>query len=582
MCGIFCYLLSKEKPNNLTTVLTKSFQKISRRGPDCQRMEATTILDPTNQKTRCDLTIGFHRLAIMDPSPSGHQPMRKHGFILVCNGEIYNYRKLVEQYKFQMNSSSDCEVILDMVSRMGMDETVRMLDGVFSFLLYHPGRHCLYVARDPFGVRPLFVGIKSNPDGSPYAYGFASEAKALCRICTRIQPFPPGSWWEIDLFDGLIEQQYQYYHYKYQIDKFSFTNPESQLCQGIRDRLTAAVRKRLMSDRPIGCLLSGGLDSSLISALVAREFKKHNKGELNTFSIGLPDSPDLYYAQKVAQHIGSKHHSVVVSEQEFLAAIPEVIYAIESYDTTTVRASTGNYLIGKYIKQNTDCTVIFNGDGSDEQSGYLYLGNAPSPQDFQQDCVRLLKEIHLFDVLRSDRSISSQWSLESRTPFLDKDFVDYYMSISPDLKMYTQSRMEKYLLRKAFDGLGLLPDEVLWRRKEAFSDGCSDPSRSWHSIIQEYVGGKISDLQLDQAKQKYPHNTPQLKESLYYRQIFEGCFGPKHANLIPHYWMPKWCGEQVDPSARTLGIYQATGSADSPGPHTTTTGSTLPDCPSGT
>jgi asparagine synthase (glutamine-hydrolysing) len=309
-----------------------------------------------------------------------------------------------------------------------------------------------------------------------------------------------------------------------------------------------------MSDRPVGCLLSGGLDSSLISALVAREFKINNKGQLNTFSIGIKGSTDLIYAKKVAEHIGSFHHSIELTEEEFLDAIPEVIYNIESYDTTTVRASTGNYLIGKYIKENTDITVVFNGDGSDEQSGYLYLANAPSPDDFKNECVRLLKEIHYYDVLRSDRSLSSNFSLETRAPFLDTDFVDYYMSIPSEAKMYGNGKIEKFLIRSAFDNDDLLPKDVLWRRKEAFSDGCSSNERSWHKIIQEFVDTQIPDEIYVTRKDKYVFNKPQLKESYYYRKIFESYY-PGRSNMIPHFWLPKWNGNQQDPSARELKKY---------------------------
>ena len=231
-------------------------------------------------------------------------------------------------------------------------------------------------------------------------------------------------------------------------------------------------------------------------------------------------STDLYYAQKVADYIGSKHHHIELTSDDFLQAIPEVIYHIESYDTTSVRASVGNYLVGKYIKEHTNITVVFNGDGSDEQSGYLYLKNAPNEQAFKDECIYLLKKIHMYDCLRSDRSVSSNWSLESRTPFLDPNFVNYYMSIPTKLKMYDE-QIEKFLLRKSFEDGNYLPTEVLYRAKEAFSDGCSSNENSWHTIIQNFVADKITDDELKQAEILYPHNTPKLKESLYYRKIFD-------------------------------------------------------------
>jgi len=307
-----------------------------------------------------------------------------------------------------------------------------------------------------------------------------------------------------------------------------------------------------MTEREIGCLLSGGLDSSLICALV----NKYYEGpKLNTFSIGLPGSIDLEYAQIVANHLGTKHHRIEVSENEFLNAIEIVIYNIESYDTTTVRASVGNYLVSKYISENSDCKVIFNGDGADECCcGYVYLKNAPTSKDLQKESEKLVEEIHYFDVLRSDRSISSN-GLEARTPFLDKAFVKYYLSIPAELKMFDGvNRLEKYLLRKAFDGQGLLPDQVLWRRKCAFSDGVSAKKKSWHHIIQSFVDQKVSDEEFQRERVKIEHCTPQLKESYYYRKVFANYFR-NNEQLIPHFWMPKWTNT-IDPSARELTGYE--------------------------
>jgi asparagine synthase (glutamine-hydrolysing) len=307
-----------------------------------------------------------------------------------------------------------------------------------------------------------------------------------------------------------------------------------------------------MTEREIGCLLSGGLDSSLICALV----NKYYEGpKLNTFSIGLPGSIDLEYAQTVADHLDTKHHQIEVSEDEFLDAIETVIYNIESYDTTTVRASVGNYLVSKYISEHSDCKVIFNGDGADEACcGYVYLKNAPTSKDLQKESEKLVEEIHYFDVLRSDRSISSN-GLEARTPFLDKAFVKYYLSIPPELKSFDGiNRLEKYLLRQAFEGQGILPDEVLWRRKCAFSDGVSAKKKSWHHIIQAYVDKKISDNEFQQKCKTISHCTPALKESYYYRKVFDSYFG-ENEKLIPHFWMPKWT-DVIDPSARELQDYR--------------------------
>ena len=277
-----------------------------------------------------------------------------------------------------------------------------------------------------------------------------------------------------------------------------------------------------MSEREIGCLLSGGLDSSLISSIVA---KNYPGDKLNTFSVDIEGSVDLEYAKSVADFIKSKHHSIQITEKDFLDAIEVVIYNIESYDTTTVRASVGNYLVSKYIRENTDCKVIFNGDGSDEVCcGYLYLRNAPSSKELQLESERLVSELYFFDVLRSDRSISSN-GLEARTPFLDKTFVKYYLSIPSELKVFnSKDRIEKHILRKAFDNGTYLPDDVLWRRKVAFSDGVSSQKKSWHKIIQNHVDSKISDEEFFKAKDSISHCTPLLKESYYYRKVYESFF----------------------------------------------------------
>lgn len=534
MCGVFAYLGEPKSKN----FLLMGFNKLSGRGPDKSKLEIVK-----SDKDSC-LIYGFHRLAINDFSPLGDQPMCQGSNTLICNGEIFNYQQLISENNFEYQSGSDCEIILHMYKKYGIEETVSKLDAEFAFILYDGEKDIVYSARDPFGVRPLFIGT----DEKKNMY-FSSEIKGISDLCCQIERFPPGYIW-----NSKDKSLNRYYDYSFPLRINNLEYSEEQITDKLRELLIAAVDKRLMSERPIGCLLSGGLDSSLISSIVSKRFKEQNKGELNTFSIGMPGSTDLKYAKMVAEHIGSNHHHIELSIDDFLKAIPEVIYSIESYDTTTVRASVGNYLVGKFIKENTDITVVYNGDGSDEMSGYLYLRNAPNEKLFQEECVSLLKNIHMFDCLRSDRSISSRWSLESRTPFLDKDFVSYYMSIDPKLKMYSQSKIEKYLLRKAFEKDNYLPKDVLWRPKEAFSDGCSSNEKSWYKIIQDYVDIFISDEQFEQLRKNYTHNPPEIKESLYYRQIFETHF-ENHTNIIDFFWLPKWCGDQKDPSARALSIY---------------------------
>lgn len=539
MCGIFAYLGDMIHANQLRDECMKS----SKRGPDDNIMKT---IHPR-------LTFGFHRLAIMDTSYEGNQPLyHPHKpYVLICNGEIYNYSELISENNIKPYSNSDCEIILYLYEKFGIEKTIHMIDSeAFAFCIYDGEKEELYIVRDRFGVRPLFISHKVNNE-----IIIASEAKSIVGLLDKtdtIEQFQPGLWrsYNINTYEEIMTKRYYSTLYPTAV----LIN-EEYLCRNIKRLLTNSVKKRLMSERPIGCLLSGGLDSSLISAIVAQEFTINGKGILNTFSIGLEGSTDLKYAQMVADHIGSKHHTIKLTEKEFIDAIPEVIYNIESYDTTTVRASVGNYLVGKYIKQNTDITVVFNGDGSDEQSGYLYLANAPDTLAFKQECERLLSEIHYFDVLRSDRALSSNWSLETRAPFLDTEFVYFYMSINPQLKMYNSERIEKYLLRKAFDDNNFLPKEVLWRRKEAFSDGCSSIERSWHQVIKEYIDRIVSDEEYHTMSKQYTFNTPQMKESYYYRKIFEEHY-PDKANLIPHFWLPKWNGLQVDPSARELNTYQ--------------------------
>ncbi len=528
MCGIFTVYDSDYKWDSLED----SFNKISYRGPD------SSCYLQVNSK----LIMAFHRLAIMGISSSGNQPMKHpddESLTLMCNGEIYNYRSLAKKYSFNLITGSDCEIILHLFKEVGIAKTINQLDGVFMFTIYDEINDVLYAGRDPMGVRPGFILRGKN------GTFISSEAKSLIKLSKNIVPFPPGSFWS-------SKNPNKFERYFYYNSNISSSDNEHEILGNIKSLLTKAVIKRLMSEREIGCLLSGGLDSSLIASIVSKNYAGK---KLNTFSIGIEDSVDLEYAQVVASFIQSNHHSIQVSEKDFLDAIETVIYNIESYDTTTVRASVGNYLVSKYIKENTDCKVIFNGDGSDEVCcGYVYLRNAPNSRQLQLESERLVKELYLYDVLRSDRSISSN-GLEARTPFLDKKFVKYYLSIPAELKKFnTNDKMEKYLLRRAFDDETFLPKEVLWRRKVAFSDGVSSQKKSWHKIIQKHVNQKITDEEFSNAKISMPHCTPILKESFYYRKIFESFF-PDSEKLIPRFWMPKW-SDVIDPSARELKNYK--------------------------
>jgi len=431
-------------------------------------------------------------------------------------------------------SGSDCEVIIYLYLKYGIEQTLQMLDGVFAFCLLDTRKNNLYVARDPFGVRPMFMLNRNNE-----YYGFASEIKSLIGYQTldhkvEIVPFQPGTY---SLFTrSTLEWQPVLQNSRWHTIAFS-SNDSIFSIDVLREALIQSVKKRCnTTERPIACLLSGGLDSSLITALV----KQHVKGILETYSIGMEGSVDLKHARIVADYLETKHTEIVLTEDDFFNAIPEVIQAIESFDVTTIRASIGNYLIGKYIAQHSEAKVIFNGDGADEIcGGYLYMHSCPDPIEYDRETRRLIKDIHLFDVLRSDRCISSH-GLEPRTPFLDRNFVNTYLSISPNIRFSSQTKMTKYLLRKAFTNKDspILPDCILWRTKEAFSDGVSRQTRSLYNIIRERVSAE-------------------LDEKTYYKNIFLQYYPLSEENckkVTPYYWMPKYV-DAIDASARTLELY---------------------------
>lgn len=520
MCGIFAALFSEYSLEELMPHL----QAIQHRGPD------HTAIVQANETT----VLGFHRLAINGLTPAGNQPLchPSHPELkLICNGEIYNYKKLSELYGCSLVSGSDCEIILHLYKKLGIHETCRLLDGYFAFVLVDGDR--VFAARDPIGIRSLFIGSRKD---SIY---LSSELKAIHSLCESVSQFPPGTWW-----DGQTYTSYSYLYSNLVIEPAVDTEAIGTL----RELLTSAVEKRVeMTERPIGCLLSGGLDSSIICALVNKSMMRRTGKPVHTFSIGFEGSTDCLYARKVAEHLQTIHHEVIVTPQDMIEAIPEVIRMIESYDTTTVRASTPMYLLCKYIAKHTDIRVIFSGEGSDELSGsYLYFHNAPSEIEFREETLRLVRDLHYFDVLRCDKSTAGN-GLEVRVPFLDRDFVHYYLHLCPKLKMPKTYGIEKYLLRKAFEDM--LPKEVVWRVKEAFSDGVSSVENSWFQIIQRHV----NRLQLEECRSVF--NPPVLKESLWYRNVYEKEY-PGREYLIPYYWLPKWVGNVSDPSARVLSVYR--------------------------
>jgi asparagine synthase (glutamine-hydrolysing) len=566
MCGIFA--LANYLKCSLSSDTKESFMKGKNRGPEMSILKSVSI----------DLMFGFHRLAINGLNKESNQPLEHENVTLICNGEIYNYKELYHILKIEPNSKSDCEVIIHLYKSFGMERTLQLLDGVFAFILVdnNPENTRMFVARDPYGVRPLYI-MSSNKHNK--IIGFASEMKMLNNICDNLDSydinyFTPGTYSEYYYPEKVLSlwkftSNTRYFNFPF--TSISYSNMEiengsiNEIFKNIRNTFTNAVYKRCCTtERPIACLLSGGLDSSLVASLVNKYHDMYNLPKIETYSIGLEGSEDLKYARECAKFLKTKHTNIILTKEDFLNAIPEVIKTIESYDTTTVRASIGNYLVAKYISENSEAKVIFNGDGSDELfGGYLYMNHAKNCIEFDEECRRLLKDIHMFDVLRSDRSISSN-GLEPRTPFLDKNFTQYILSIPMRIRYLTgmldnfsyYKGVEKYLLRYAFSSYSnkklsgmYLPENILWRTKEAFSDGVSSREDSLFTIIERHV----ENMDLDLDKHNYTHNPPKTKEQLYYRNIFEEYY-PNKSELIPYYWMPKFV-EAKDPSARTLDIY---------------------------
>lgn len=547
MCGIFAIL------NMMTCFIDKQliiqeFNKGSNRGPDDSNILDLYIIN---------CMLGFHRLSINGLNKESNQPFYIHNIFLVCNGEIYNYKELYSLLDDGIaTTDSDCEVIIHLYLKYGMDQTIRMLDGEFAFILIDTRmdtpRKKVFVGRDPYGVRPLF--LLTRKDGfCPCIYAFASDMKQLIEFHKpgySLQQYYPGTFSCYTLFTTEYNSsEFWMYDYqtKYHENLFSFRSLycEEDVLNNIRIRLELAVEKRCKcSERPIACLLSGGLDSSLITALV----KKHVP-QLETFSIGFENSQDLKNARIVSEYLGTNHHEIIITEEEYLNAIPHVIYTIESHDTTTVRASVGNYLVAKYISENSEAKVIFNGDGSDELcGGYMYMHNCPDAIEFDKETRKLLRNLNYFDVLRSDKSISSN-GLEARTPFLDLDFTQYYLSIHPTARFHPgNNQPEKYLLRKAFD-IGILPKEILWRTKEAFSDGVTPGSIS--NIINTYVSNKTFKEPSDCLP------LPITREEKYYRSVYEEHY--PNTNTIPFFWKPKYivASGYIDPSAKTMNLIRS-------------------------
>lgn len=513
MCGIVCAYELKQPAEVLRPQLLEMSKKIRHRGPDWNGVYS-------DEKA----ILAHERLSIVDPA-SGKQPLLSPDgkLILAANGEIYNHQELRKQLKgqYDFKTQSDCEVILALYQEEGPG-FVDKLNGIFAFSLYDAEKDEYFVARDHMGVIPLYMGWDQH--GTFYV---ASELKALEGTCTKIELFPPGHY--LHSSDGELKRWYSREWMEYDAVKENETSIEK-----LREALEAAVHRQLMSDVPYGVLLSGGLDSSITSA-VAKKYaeKRIESGDtdgawwprLHSFSVGLEGSPDLAAAQKVADHIGTVHHEIKFTIQEGLDAIKDVIYNLETYDITTIRASTPMYLMARVIK-SMGVKMVLSGEGADEVfGGYLYFHKAPNAQEFHEETVRKLSKLHMYDCLRANKSLAA-WGIEGRVPFLDKEFMDVAMSINPEDKMINGERMEKWVLRKAFESY--LPKSVAWRQKEQFSDGVG---YSWIDTLKELVNEKISDEQLANAKFKFPIQTPTNKEEYYYRSIFAEHFPSDAAAL---------------------------------------------------
>ncbi len=506
MCGIVCAFDLGQRTETLRPKMLEMSKKVRHRGPDWSGIYSD------------DKAILAHeRLAIVDPA-SGKQPLFSEDkkLILAANGEIYNHRELRKQFagRYNFKTESDCEVILALYREKGADFLDEM-NGIFGFAIYDAENDEYFVARDHMGIIPLYMGWDEH--GTFYV---ASELKALEGTCTKIELFPPGHY--LHSSDGALKKWYSRDWMEYDAVKENETS-----IQAIKEALEAAVHRQLMSDVPYGVLLSGGLDSSVTSAIAKKYAQKRVESDdtadawwpqLHSFSVGLEGSPDLAAAQKVADHIGTVHHEIQFTIQEGLDAIKDVIYNLETYDITTIRASTPMYLMARVIK-SMGIKMVLSGEGADELfGGYLYFHKAPNDKEFHEETVRKLGKLHMYDCLRANKSLAA-WGIEGRVPFLDKEFMDVAMRINPKDKMINGERMEKWVVRKAFEDL--LPESVAWRQKEQFSDGVG---YSWIDTLKLMVNEEVSDEQLANAQYRFPLQTPTTKEEFYYRSIFESHF----------------------------------------------------------
>lgn len=522
MCGIIVATSDSEK-------LREGLVKTNHRGPD-----ATRIV-----KHKGGIFM-FNRLSIIGLDDFGMQPFTYNENILVANAEIYNYKQIKNELnnEYTFKGESDCEILLPLYEQVGI-EMFELLDAEFACVLYDHKKKSLVAGRDPLGIRPLFYGYSKEDD----TIVFSSEVKGIIDVVTKVYPFPPGHYY--------IHDKFIRYSFITEVDEFH-DDTFDVILENIRYKLRDGVRKRLVSDAPMGFLLSGGLDSSLVCSIAA----KYTDVPIRTFSIGMAeDAIDLKYAKIVSKYLKTEHTEVIITKEDVLETLEHVIYTLETYDITTIRASIGMYLVAKYIHEKTDIKVLQTGEISDELFGYKYTDFAPDPDAFQAEAIKRIDEIHMYDVLRADRTLAAN-SLEARVPFGDLDFVNYVMRIPPVFKM-NKYKMGKFLLRKAFED-GFLPHEILYRDKAAFSDAVG---HSMVDYLKEYANNMYTNDEFNKKTQNYKTVQPFTKESLLYREIFDKYY-PNHVHLVKDYWMPnvEWEGCNVDdPSARVLSNYGDSG-----------------------
>lgn len=559
MCGIFCYFTRKGHEKDRTAVINAAM-KTQHRGPDATHL----IHGRWSEGTAIDrYHLVFHRLTVNGLSPESGQPLcypiMNPTTYLLCNGEIYNYRELITQYDItDYHSGSDCEIILHLYAKYrqgyirSLEQMVGIMQGEFAFVLLDFETDTIIMGRDPLGVRSMYYS--SDSDG----YGFCSELKSLYPLADpeSIKQFPAGCYGVMNLKPDVsmsISRYFDVNRIGYIPDPFS-VNDKEQIIKRLQFLMTQAVKRRLMCDRvtadgspAIGAFLSGGFDSSMIAGLLAKLYP----GKLHTFSIGFKDAPDLLAARQVAAYIGSQHHEVIVTEDEMLQVLQRVTETIESYDVTTNRASAFMLRLSEYVRDNTDIIVIYSGEVSDELFGsYMYFHNAPDAASFHAESLRLMRDLQYYDLLRGDKA-SAAAGLEIRVPIADEDLLEFVIRIPTELKMAARpghtNRIEKYIIREAVSRMGIIPESICWRTKEAMSDGVSLHTRSWSSIIQEMACKELKE----ELKELDPVEAERQWFMMKFKQHYNGCEG-----TIPYYWLPKWCGDVKDASARVLDVYQ--------------------------